>query len=100
MSHILTWKCLFKDELVGKKQGEISGKWLGPDMKAQETYGEVDWALAGEPDAWTGDGMDVNLDLDSHGLRHLDQQLSLINSKPNNSFQVIVTRDMIVLKPR
>ena len=65
-------------------------------MKAQETYGEVHWALAGEPDAWTGDGMDVNLDLDSHGLRHLDQQLSLINSKPNNSFQVIVTRDMIV----
>ena len=65
-------------------------------MKAQETYGEVDWALAGEPNAWTGDGMDVNLDLDSHGLRHLDQQLSLINSKPNNSFQVIVTRHMNV----
>ena len=49
-------------------------------MEAQETYGEVDWALAGEPNAWTGDGMHVNLDLDTHGLRHFDQQLPSIQN--------------------
>ena len=71
----LTWKSFFEDELVGKQQGEVCREGLGPDVKAQETYREVDGAFAGEPDARTRDGVDVYLYLNPHRLGHPEYSL-------------------------
>ena len=66
----LTGKGLLEDELVWEEEGEVGREGFGPDVESQEADGEVDGALAVEPDAGARHGVNVHLDLDPHGLGH------------------------------
>ena len=59
-----TWESFFQDKFVPKEERKSGRKRFCPYMEAQETNGEVDGALAVEPDPGAGHRVDVHLHRD------------------------------------